>query len=179
MKIMTVSLAIFFSGLLVLPLYADIYSWTDEKGVKHFSNVPPADAENVEVEFKEYQYDKNADQKRFEIEQQEWETLIRDIENDEKREKAEEKRRAEAAKRNQSPTQEELIETEKERLLNKISELEEKPLDYFGSFKNKRVRIGYYKYRLETLMQDPDKYFNKPESFEGNIKIPEDSGSSY
>ena len=48
MKIMTVSLAIFITGLLVSPLYADIYSWTDEKGVKHFSNVPPANAENVE-----------------------------------------------------------------------------------------------------------------------------------
>jgi hypothetical protein len=177
MKILTVYLAILLTGLLVSPLYADIYSWTDEKGVRHFSNVPPADAENVEVEFKEYQYDKNADQKRFEIEQQEWQTLIRDIENDEKREKAEEKRRAEAAKRNQPPTQEELIEAEKNRLLNKISELEEKPLDYFGSFPNKRVRIGYYKYRLEALMQDPDKYFNEPVRFEGNVKFPEDSGS--
>lgn len=178
MKIMTVSLAIFITGLLVSPLYADIYSWTDEKGVKHFSNVPPADAENVEVQFKEYQYDKKSDQQRFEMEQQEWKTLIEDIENDEKREKAEQKRRAEAAKRNQPPTREELIEAERERLLNKIKELEEKPLDYFGSFKNKRVRIGYYKYRLDALMQDPDKYFNKPASFEGNIKVPEDSGSA-
>ena len=179
MKIATICSAFFFIGLFVAPLYADIYSWTDEKGVKHFSNAPPADAEKVEIEFKEYQYDKKADQKRFEMEQKEWEILIKNIEDEEKREKAEQKRRAEAAKRNQLPTREELIEDEKERLLNKINELEEKPLEYFGSFKNKRVRIGYYKYRLEALMQDPDKYFNKPVSFEGNIKITEDSGSSY
>ena len=56
--------------------------------------------------------------------------------------------------------------------------LQEKPLDYFGSFKNKRVRIGYYKYRLETLMQDPDKYINEPVKFEGNVKETEDSDTS-
>jgi hypothetical protein len=32
------------------------------------------------------------------------------------------------------------------------------------------VRIGYYRYRLEDLMQDPEKYFNQPSQFEGNIK---------
>ena len=65
---------------------------------------------------------------------------------------------------------EERIAAEKERLEDKIAELEEKPLEYFGSQKNKRTRIGFYKYRLETLQQDPDKYFSEPEKFEGNIK---------
>ena len=58
-------------------------------------------------------------------------------------------------------------------LTAKIAELEARPLDYFGAQKNKRKRIGYYKYRLETLLQDPDKYFSEPEKFEGNIKTPE------
>ena len=65
---------------------------------------------------------------------------------------------------------EDKIAAEKERLEAKIAELEEKPLEYFGSQKNKRTRIGFYKYRLETLEQDPDKYFSEPEKFEGNIK---------
>ena len=65
---------------------------------------------------------------------------------------------------------EERIAAEKERLENKIAELEEQPLEYFGSQKNKRTRIGFYKYRLEILEQDPDKYFSEPEKFEGNIK---------
>ena len=69
--------------------------------------------------------------------------------------------------------QEDRIETEKQRLEAKIAELEEKPLEYFGSQKNKCTRIGYYKYRLETLLQDPDKYFSEPEQFEGNIKASE------
>ena len=68
---------------------------------------------------------------------------------------------------------EERIAAEKEMLEDKIAELEAKPLDYFGSQKNKRARIGFYKYRLETLEQDPDKYFSEPEEFEGNIKTSE------
>ncbi len=69
---------------------------------------------------------------------------------------------------------EERIAAEKERLEATIADLEEKPLEYFGSQKNKRTRIGFYKYRLETLEQDPDKYFSEPEKFEGNIKASED-----
>ena len=71
---------------------------------------------------------------------------------------------------NQELSQEDKIAAEKERLEAKIAELEEKPLEYFGSQKNKRTRIGFYKYRLETLEQDPDKYFSEPEKFEGNVK---------
>jgi chromosome segregation ATPase len=69
---------------------------------------------------------------------------------------------------------EERIAAEKERLENKIAELEEQPLEYFGSQKNKRTRIGFYKYRLETLEQDPEKYFAEPEEYQGNIKTPEE-----
>ena len=68
---------------------------------------------------------------------------------------------------------EERIAAEKEMLENKIAELEEKPLEYFGSQKNKRTRVGFYKYRLEMLMEDPDRYFSEPEEYEGNIKTPE------
>ena len=64
----------------------------------------------------------------------------------------------------------EKIAAEKEKLEAKIAELEEKPLEYFGSQKNKRARIGFYKYRLEMLLEDPKKYFANPEKFEGNVK---------
>jgi len=71
---------------------------------------------------------------------------------------------------NQELSQEDKIAAEKERLEEKIADLEAKPLEYFGSQKNKRTRIGFYKYRLETLEQDPEKYFSEPEKFEGNVK---------
>jgi hypothetical protein len=174
MKLATVFLAMIIAGIFVSPVQADIYSWTDENGVKHFSNAPPADAENVTVEFKEYQYDAKADRQRFEIEQEEWEDIFEQAEREEKKER----QRAEAERRNRKPTRAELIESEKKRLQNQITVLQKKPLDYFGSFKNKRVRIGYYRYRLETLMQNPDKYFNEPVNFEGNVKETEGSDTS-
>jgi hypothetical protein len=65
-----------------------------------------------------------------------------------------------------------MIAQEKIKIEKKIQELEALPLDYFGSQKNKRVRIGYYQYRLETLMTRPDEYFNNPEPFEGNLNPP-------
>jgi hypothetical protein len=76
----------------------------------------------------------------------------------------------ESSQEAQESSQEDKIAAEKERLEAQIAELEEKPLEYFGSQKNKRTRIGFYKYRLETLEQDPDKYFSEPEKFEGNLK---------
>jgi hypothetical protein len=64
-------------------------------------------------------------------------------------------------------------------LQTKIAELEKKPLEYFGSQKNKRVRLGYYRNRLETLMRNPEQYFNQPSSFEGNVKpTPDNQGSN-
>ena len=174
MKLATAFFTMIIAGIFITPLYADIYSWTDENGVKHFSNAPPADAENVTVVFKEYEYDAKADRKRFEMEEEEWEEVFRQAEREDKKER----QRAEAERRNRKPTRDELIESEKQRLLNKITLLEEKPLDYFGSFKNKRVRIGFYKYRLEALMQDPDKYFKEPVAFEGNVKETEESETS-
>ena len=149
---------------------ADIYSWTDENGVKHFGNEPPENAANVKIVFKEEPYDETADQQRTEAQNRELTELIRDLEEEEQQQAAENRKKAAEAEQNREPTQEERFEAERERLEAKINELEEKPLDYFGSQKNKRVRIGYYRYRLEALNSDPDKYFSNPSQFEGNVK---------
>jgi chromosome segregation ATPase len=152
---------------------ADVYSWTDENGVKHFGNQPPDNAANAKLVFKEKPYDAAADQQRTATENKELTELIRELEEEEARQKAEERKQTAEAAQNRQPTQQERVAAEKERLEAKIAELEEKPLDYFGSQKNKRVRIGYYRYRLETLMADPDKYFSQPSGFEGNVKDPD------
>lgn len=156
--------------LWVPALNADIYSWTDQKGVKHFGNQPPDDAADVKVIFQEKPYDATADQQRIDIDQKEWNELINDLEKEEKQQADEQRRTAEEAARNRQPTPQERAEAEQKRLEAKIAELEEKPLEYFGSQKNKRVRIGYYRYRLEALLEDPDKYFSQPTRFEGNVK---------
>jgi chromosome segregation ATPase len=152
---------------------ADVYSWTDENGVKHFGNQPPENATDVKMLFKEEPYDAAADQKRTETQNRELNDLIRDLEEEEQRQAAEARKRAAAAEQNRKPTQQERVAAERERLEAKIAELEEKPLDYFGSQKNKRVRIGYYRYRLETLNTDPDTYFSQSSKFKGNVKNPE------
>jgi len=165
---------IFFIGILVwVPAsYADVYSWTDENGVKNFGNEAPENAANVKLIFKEKPYDAAADQQRTETDNKEVTELIRELEEDEERQAAEDRRKAAEAERNRKPTQQERVEEERKRLEATIADLEEKPLDFFGSFKNKRVRLGYYRYRLETLMRDPDQYFSQPSSFEGNVKNP-------
>ena len=153
--------------------YADIYSWTDANGVKSFGNQPPENATNVKLIFKEKPHDAAADQQRTETDNEELTELVRELEEEEAQQAAEARRKAAQAEANREPTQEERVALEKKRLEAKIADLEEKPLDYFGSFKNKRVRLGYYRYRLETLMRDPDQYFNQPSAFEGNVKYPE------
>ena len=165
---------IFLLGILVwVPASnADVYSWTDENGVKHFGNQPPDNAANVKMIFKEEPHDAAADEQRTETQNRELTELIRELEEEEQQQAAEARKRAAEAERNREPTQEERIAAERERLEAKIADLEEKPLDYFGSQKNKRVRIGYYRYRLETLNTDPDKYFSQPTQFQGNVKNP-------
>ena len=163
---------IFLLGILVwVPASnADVYSWTDENGVKSFGNEPPENAANLKIIFKETPHDAADDQQRTDTENRELTNLIRDLDEEEQRQAAEDRKKAAETAQNRKPTQEEKVAAERERLETKIAELEEKPLEYFGSQKNKRVRIGYYRYRLQALNEDPDKYFSQPSSFEGNVK---------
>ncbi len=156
----------------VSSLNAEIYIWTDEKGVKHYSDHPPENIENYEVqtESQTNQQDEEADKKRTEAEQEQIQDFIKEADENYEKQQQEEKLQAEEAEKNRPPTQEEKIAAEKEKLENKIAELEEQPLEYFGSQRNKIARIGFYRYRLEALLEDPDKYFKNPENFEGNIK---------
>jgi Skp family chaperone for outer membrane proteins len=166
-----ISLFLLIGILLWVPASnADIYSWTDENGVKSFGNEPPENAANLKIIFKEAPHDTAADQQRTDTENRELTNLIRELDEEEQRQAAEDRKKAAEAAQNSKPTQEEKVAAERERLETKIAELEEKPLEYFGSQKNKRVRIGYYRYRLQALNEDPDKYFSQPSSFEGNVK---------
>ena len=156
--------------LWVPAINADVYTWTDENGVKHFGTQPPEDATDARVVFKEEPHNAAADQKRTETQNKELTELIRELEKEEAEQAAEARQKEAKAEQNRQPTQQERVAAEKRRLQKKIADLEEKPLDFFGSQKNKRVRIGYYRYRLETLMSDPEKYFSEPSRFEGNVK---------
>lgn len=172
MKLGPILFAIFFICLGAAPLHADIYSWTDAKGIKHFSNQPPADVKHPVVVFEEYKHDSRADKQRFEMDQKQWQDLIDEINAEDEKSAAEARKKAAEAEKNRPLTEAEKIAREKQRLETIISDLEKKPLEYFGSFKNKRVRLGYYRYKLEELNRNPKKYFSHPTSFEGNVKYP-------
>jgi hypothetical protein len=155
---------------------AQIYTWTDEDGVRHYSNQPPSDAGDPEVAFEEYQYDAQADRERFEMDQQEWDAFMQEVSAEEQEQREASEQRAREREQNRPISLAEKQATERERLKSRIAELEQMPLEHFGSQKNKRVRIGYFRYRLEALMKNPEKYFNSPgPEFEGNIKKPEEA----
>jgi hypothetical protein len=169
-KIASILVLLFISLLWVCLTGAKIYTWTDESGIKHFGNAPPAEGHNVRVMGPEYQYDEAADKKQNAEEHEQTQKLIKEIDESYEKEQQEKKRQAEEAERNRPPTKEEKINAERDRLEAIIRDLEAKPLEYFGSQRNKIKRLGYYNYRLNDLMKDPDKYFNNPVGFEGNVK---------
>ena len=175
MKIFNILIISVLTFFCVSSLNAKIYTWTDEKGVRHYSDQPPENAENYEVqtESKTFEYDEEADKRRTEGDQEQLQSFIR--EEDEKYEKRQQEERLKAAeaKKNQPPSHEEKIAAEMEKLEEKISYLEGQPLDYFGNELNRHRYLEHYRTRLETLLQDPNKYFNMPDNFQGNIKIPD------
>ena len=167
--------AVIFSTILIVlfgssALYAEIYEWVDEHGVKRYSNVPPPENQDSKVVFEEYEHDKSADQKRTQSDQEILKTLVDEIEAEDRKARAEQEKKAAEEKANKPMSQDEMIAVETERLLKKIADLEAKPLEFFGSQRNKTLTIGFYKYRLEDLARDPDKYFKEPVRFEGNVK---------
>jgi hypothetical protein len=171
MKYRILIAALFFIVPGLSYLNADIYRWTDSKGNVTFGNLPPADARDVKLMFKETTSGHDARPSGPEEDQSPVEAIIQDLDEATRREE-QARKEAESAKAAAPPTRSEMITQEKIKIEKKIQELEALPLDYFGSQKNKRVRIGYYQYRLETLMANPDEYFNNPEPFEGNLATP-------
>jgi len=152
-------------------LSADIFRWTDSKGNLVYGNQPPSEAGDVKLMFREQTSSPGAIPSVQQGNSSSVEAVIRGL--DEKVQSEEQAREeTESAKPGAPLGREEMIAVEKASLEKKIKELEAMPLDHFGSQKNKRVRIGYYQYRLEALLANPDDYFSNPEPFEGNIKKP-------
>jgi hypothetical protein len=172
MKLRLIAALIFFVVPGLSYLSADVYRWNDSQGNVFYGNQPPSDARDVKRMFKETVSPPGAGTAPRDEGQRNAETIIKELEEETRRED-EARKKGESAKSSAPQSRDERIAAEKVRLEKKITELEEKPLDYFGSQKNKRVRIGYYQYRLDTLVANPDEYFANPESFEGNVKTPE------
>lgn len=199
LKITLVAMALFF--LLRVPALPDeVFVWTDDKGVKHFSNTgalesteavqrdkawpsaatsedqsarnltgpaqpPEAKAANQPTSdpAEPQSAETKADPDDEYIEATRLNLIVFPIPQDElvRREKS-----IVAAIQLDQPgvDREHLINREKKRLALAIRDLEEAPLEKFGSQGNKRRQVGYYKYRLEKLLADPDNYIKYPDS---------------
>ena len=66
-----ISVFILVSCFIASSSVADIYEWTDENGVKHYSNYAPAAGSRVLIKTKEEPYNEAADLARMEAERQE------------------------------------------------------------------------------------------------------------
>jgi hypothetical protein len=174
MKFRILIAAIFFVIPSLSYLSADIYRWTDSNGNVVYGNQPPANASDVKVMIRETPGRAGASSATQPDNSSSVETILKGVE-EEKQGGEQPPEESGAAKPSAPPSREEMIALERAKLEKKIQDLEELPLEHFGSQKNKRVRIGYYQYRLETLLANPDNYFNNPEPFEGNIKTPSKS----
>jgi hypothetical protein len=201
LKISVAAIAFFF--LLQVPALPDkVFVWTDDNGVKHFSNTGPSesteefqqdkelpeestsgklparsmtgpaqqsntDAANepttdpAEPQSAETKTDPDADY----IEETRLDMSVFPIPQDElvQREKSLVNDLQQQLDQPDADRQH-LINREKKRLMLAIQDLEEAPLEKFGSQKNKRRQVSYYKYRLEKLLADPDEYIKYPES---------------
>jgi hypothetical protein len=172
MKSRLIAALIFF----VIPglsfISADVYRWTDGTGTVSYGNQPPADARDLKLMFKEYATPQGAGTASPDDARSDGETIIEEPEEEGSSEE-EAPRKAESFTPNAPLSRQEEIAQEKEKLETKITELQALPLEYFGSQKNKRVRISYYQNRLDALRTNPEDYFANPVRFEGNIKTPE------
>jgi flagella basal body P-ring formation protein FlgA len=186
-----VNLLLFLLAILLAAttLNADIYQWTDKNGVRYFGNQPPPEyAEDAKLIFKEdetsgaevqkqtqpQQHESDNLMQENQTDQHESDNLMQENQTDEQRTDAVSPNDQQVPEQNKQLSREERIQAEKESLEKQIADLEEKPLSYFGSAKNKRARIGFYRYRLETLLHNPDEYFKHPQAFQGNVIEPED-----
>ena len=92
-----------------LQLNAEIYQWVDENGVKHYSNSPPTNAENVKILSGGYRYDEAADKERAKADQKTIDALTEEIKTEEQQVQMEkqkkllekEQKKLEEAKKNQ------------------------------------------------------------------------------
>ena len=126
-------------------LYADIYEWTDEDGVKHYTNYAPAPEAKIMIKTEELPHDEAAHRARLEADREELLALAR-LELAER--KAElELREAEAEQRlSEADRQAEETLREAEKLLD---EARNERNDY-GNYRYSNFSRGFYPYHYKN-----------------------------
>jgi hypothetical protein len=152
-----VAILIFFAiGFLVASgPHAEIYSWTDEKGVKHYSHTPPADRSLRLRTAPEIPNNPTDTRQPVTINEENVETLLEELD------KENTPSAATGSGPRQKPSRQQRIQNERKKLEEKLDYLESLPPDSFANSRSRDVIIGKYRYRLQQLRSDPDAYFNQ------------------
>ncbi len=153
MKSIAMIMVFFFVGLTASGVQAEIYSWTDENGVKHYSHTPPPDRSVPVKAAPEIQTDPTADQKIEKINEENIDAILEELE------KEEQASAPKPAKTHKQPSRQERIAAEKEKLAEKIAWLEQLPPEAYTNTRSKQAIIGRYRYRKQQLESNPDEYF--------------------
>jgi hypothetical protein len=144
MKVLKIFLCIIAVCFVASSLYADIYEWTDEDGVKHYTNYAPPLEAKILMKTEELPYDEAADRARLEAERKErlelthLELAVRKAEL-ERREAEAEQRLAEAGRQ----TEETLREAEKI-----LHEARNNGYDY-GNFRYSNFSRSFFPYHYK------------------------------
>lgn len=134
---------------------AEIYSWTDENGVKHFSHTPPPERSIPVKTAPEIKSDPSAYALQEVINETNIETVIKQMDQ------ADAASPPTAASTKKPPSRSERIATEAEKLQEKIAWLEQLPPKAYANTRSKQAIIGRYRYRLTQLQSDPEAYFKE------------------
>ena len=143
-------------------LSADIYRWTDKEGVVHFGNSAPSDAQDVKVVSKEISSGPAAGAPAPGPDAKSTESILQELEDDLQRER-EARKQADEIKKTAPPTHADIIAREKARLEKKITELDQKPIEYYGgSPKIKSVADGLLRIPAAGADGGPGQLLQKP-----------------
>jgi hypothetical protein len=148
----------------ISPCFADettIYTWTDNNGVKRFSDHPPENVKHYEtivVPPEESEGAEPSNENRHEYDQ-----MIESI-RQEKQQAERERIQAEAdrtagERRDADTRKKERIEAERRQLQDKIDALKKRPTGRTYSQSLKNARIEEIEKQLDKLKNSPDEYF--------------------
>jgi len=156
MKLVAFLMVCSLGCLVASDLHAEIYSWTDEKGVKHYSHTPPSADRALRVKTAPEIQENSADTLEIEkINEENVEALLEELDEENKSSEA-----IDSGPR-QELSHQQRIQNEKKKLEEKLAYLENLPPDSFANSRSRGVIIGRYRYRLQQLLSNPDDYFKQ------------------
>jgi len=155
MKFSAIVMVFIFAGLTASGVQAEIYSWTDENGIKHYSHTPPPEGTVKIKTTREVSTGPEVVQADRKINEENIDAVLDELDKENKT--AAPKPRSSK----QKLSRQERIQNEQKVLEEKLAYLESLPGEAFANSRSRSVIIGQYEYRLQQLMSDPDSYYDK------------------